>query len=590
MSEEKKLMYNVKAETMEEFRELALQAKASGATHVYVSDLPRSWWMWARDFKDPYPNWCMGHAQIFKLVCPPELEDYLPVDFIHECFALVKERCDILKEIGLKPAMHSNEPFWLPEQVYRDHPSWRGARCDHPRRATKPYYSPCVDNPEVLGMYRRAVCELVKATGIDYISFMSNDSGGGLCWSNGTYVGPNGPECCRTRSMSDRVCGFVNAITDGAAEAGVQITVSFNANIGFKEEEIGANVAWHSARDHQIINGRDNKGRRPVAMLNRHGDWIHGIPDIFQLAQSLGGALDENKRYISLYLGKDDFNEDWEYLKVAAGKEAHSWLDYLENVHSVAAHLVGDALADQLTDAFYYIYEGEQHFSHDGLGLIMYGCYHQRWINRPFVLFPEELAEEDRSYYRRFQFQALDEAHANDLMDMQNIECARGFSAAFLLSETSKKAIASFNKAIGKLDEIIGATADESVKAKCEMLIRRLKVYQSLMKTCANAAAFQDLKDRTDFDYVPPLECRWPTRNDPRIEQFQNITRAEIDNAYELADLIEGYEKQLFNVTDEEHEDIFTFGPHLAAQIRRKAEIMLDRQLDANRVYERHNI
>ena len=53
MSEEKKLMYNVKAETMEEFRELALQAKASGATHVYVSDLPRSWWMWARDFRDP---------------------------------------------------------------------------------------------------------------------------------------------------------------------------------------------------------------------------------------------------------------------------------------------------------------------------------------------------------------------------------------------------------------------------------------------------------------------------------------------------------------------------------------------------------
>jgi hypothetical protein len=31
-------------------------------------------------------------------------------------------------------------------------------------------------------------------------------------------------------------------------------------------------------------------------------------------------------------------------------------------------------------------------------------------------------------------------------------------------------------------------------------------------------------------------------------------------------------------------------GPHLVSQIRKKAQSMLDHQLDANRVYVRHNI
>lgn len=239
-------------------------------------------------------------------------------------------------------------------------------------------------------------------------------------------------------------------------------------------------------------------------------------------------------------------------------------------------------------DAMYHIHEGFLHFSHDGLGLFRYGIVHQRWINRPFVLFQDELPEEDRSYYRRFQFQALDEKHAMDLLDMQNIECARGFSASFLLSETVKKATQSIQKSITCLEALLEKNAEMAMKAS--VLIRRLKVYISLMKTCANAAAFQTLVDTLDFVTPVPQSCEWPTRNDMRIEQFQNITRAEIDNAYELATLIEGYESELFPTTNEENEDIFTFGPHLADQIRRKAEIMLDHEIDAARVIEVHNI
>jgi hypothetical protein len=125
-----------------------------------------------------------------------------------------------------------------------------------------------------------------------------------------------------------------------------------------------------------------------------------------------------------------------------------------------------------------------------GLGLIMYARGAQRWINRPFVLFPEELTEEERSYYRRFQFQALDEAHANDLLDMQNIECARGFSAAFLLSETRKKRPFRFAKSIALLEQLI----ERKPRLRGSWAAHPpLRVYTCLMKTARTLPLFQDL-------------------------------------------------------------------------------------------------
>lgn len=110
------------------------------------------------------------------------------------------------------------------------------------------------------------------------------------------------------------------------------------------------------------------------------------------------------------------------------------------------------------------------------------------------------------------------------------------------------------------------------------------------MTTCVNASKFQTLVDDIDYEATPALDCRWPTRNDPRIEEYQNITRSEIDNAYRLADLIEGHEKELLQIAAPGQEDIFVLSPDIVSQIRRKAEIMLDHQLDGNRVFERHNI
>lgn len=590
MSQERKIIVRVRAETEEEFKELAGAAKEMGATHVNVDCLPRSRWMLERDLSDPYPNWSMIHTPLFKLVCPSALEKYLPVGFIRTCFETVKERCEFLASLGLKGALFSNEPFWLPEEAYRDHPDWRGARCDHPRRSRHTYYSPCIDNPEILEMYRLAVKELLSQTGIDFISFMTNDSGGGLCWSSGTYVGPNGPEACRNRSMSERVLGFLDALNAGADEAGVPVTINFSAGLGFKAAEAGVDEAWRGAADNCIIGGRNNRGERPIAMLTGEENyWIKKIPDLYGRLQSVGRAMKSDKEIVVFNLGITDFHEEIRYFVKNLQDMPKTSKGYADTVFDTAADIAGSEGAHLLNDALFYIHEGELHFSHSGIGLIAHGIVHQRWINRPFVLFPEELTEEESSYYRPYQFQALDEKHANDLLDMQNIECTRGFSAAFLLSQTVAKASGAFHKAVVCLNGLSAVRPD--LKDKADMLIRRLDVYDCLMKTCVNAALFQDLVDRIDFETRPVLDCRWPTRNDLRIEEFQNITRSEIDNAYRLADLLEGHAPEIFRMTDDPGlEDVFTLGPDLVSQIRRKAEIMLDHELDANRVFERHNI
>lgn len=586
-------VFNIATDNLDDFRAMAEKAKALGATHVMAAQMPRSRWMWEQDLDDPYPNWSMGHAQLFKLVCPPELKEFLPQDHINECFALLKARCDILREVGLKPALFSNEPFWLPEEVYRKHPAWRGARCDHPRRSRKPYYSPCIDNPEVLSMYRYAVKELCEQTGIDFMHIMSNDSGGGLCWSSGTYVGPNGPTSCKDRSMADRVNGFVNALSEGAREAGVDAIIHFNSDIDFKAKEISVSTACPRLQENQIVNKMDKNCEVVVTSISDLGapsQPVRKIPRMVKFVRFARQILSTDTPVTLVDIPRSDFDEACVVLECAKQQGLHDISDCLLVLKKAAEQLVGKESAGTLVDAWYHIDEAYDHLSHTGLDLIMYGCQHQRWINRPFVLFPMELKEEDRSYYRRYQFQALTEEESNDLMNLQGIEGVRGFTAVFMLTETMKKAIRSISTAITEVNALADSSEDPEKQCKFRLFKKRLEVERCFFRNVIHAAQFQELVDRTDFENPPVRMLRWPTRNDSRIEEYQNIMRSEIDNSYELAGLLHEDLEEVLLCTSPEKEDIFVFSTNFTHQMIHKAEIMLDHMNDGSRVYETHNI
>ena len=286
MDSKQKVIFTCPTNSTEEFRRLAMQAAELGATHVSISDLPKSRWQWDLDLNDPYPNWGMLVTSIFKVVVPEELKSFLPADYAKKNLQIVKERCAILKELGLKAAFFGKEPSWLPETVYQAHPDWRGPRCEHPRRARHTYYAPCIDQPEVLAMYRKAVAELCRQAPIEVFSLLTNDSGGGICWSVSLYPGQNGPSLCEKRSYADRVVGFMSTIQDGAKDAGLTAEVSMNYGAGMiSAAEVSSVIT--SLRPGQAINFKTRDESVPTRIIgyNFYDNGVGpvlGIPHIFR--------------------------------------------------------------------------------------------------------------------------------------------------------------------------------------------------------------------------------------------------------------------------------------------------------------------
>jgi hypothetical protein len=90
---------------------------------------------------------------------------------------------------------------------------------------------PSIDEPEVLDHYRKAVREVsTQSPEIDQASFMSNDSGAGIAWTPNTYPGTNGPLQWRTRGPGARIAGWLAAVQQGAAEAGVEMRVRLHSS------------------------------------------------------------------------------------------------------------------------------------------------------------------------------------------------------------------------------------------------------------------------------------------------------------------------------------------------------------------------
>ena len=123
------------AKPLDTFAQEAKMAAEAGAKYLYISEIPKSHEEWTSKGGDPYPNWGMLQTSLFKLVVPKALKKYMNTEYAESNLALLKERNAVLKKHGMKAALMLIDPFYLPEKAYEDHPSWRGPRCDHPRRS-----------------------------------------------------------------------------------------------------------------------------------------------------------------------------------------------------------------------------------------------------------------------------------------------------------------------------------------------------------------------------------------------------------------------------------------------------------------------
>ena len=587
---ERKILFSAPTASIEEFRAFAKEAKALGATHVYISDLPKSTWLWDLDRNDPYPNWGMLMSTIFKVVVPPGLEGFLPADYARRNMEIIRQRGAVLRELGLKAAFSGKEPAYLPEIVFAAHPDWRGPRCEHPRRSRHAYYSLCIDRPEVLAMYRRAVAEICRAAPVELFTFLTNDSGSGICWSVSLYPGQNGPAWCRERPYADRVVGFLSAVQEGARDAGLEAEASFNYGSGYiSQAEVASVIPYLLAG--QAINGKTKDGATPLLTIGNsfYDSWTNpviGIPQVLRFAGQLEAAAGDERANLNFVFCEPRSPELFALLQEFRRKPWRGLMGRVEAVHAVAVQTTGEGHAEALMGVWENIDRAVGAVrSTGGDPFLLVGTINQRWLTRPLVPFPMELKPEEKDYYRKFQFQANSEEDAADLMNLQGFELINGFSGSLLASNLLNQAIGSLESAVKSLAALREKPAG---KADADTLSLRLRVLRCIYRNARNTIQYQDILDRTDFEHPPKEENIYPMDGDQKLREIQNVTRDEIDNTNELADLLESATVPLVEVAPSAaQEDIFLIGPNIVEQLRKKTQIMLRHELDVYRLYRR---
>lgn len=585
---------NYEPQSLEEFeREAALAAQA-GATHMYIMDVPKRFQEWADHPGDPYPNWGMLQTSLFKLVVPEALKPYLDAEYAQKNLELVRRRSEIVKRYGLQAAVVVIDPFYLPEQAYLDHPSWRGPRCDHPRRSREMYFSPCIDNEEVRALYYEAMQRLCAEVDIGFFQIITNDSGAGVCWSTGLYNGPNGPEACRKVSMAERIVGFLQVLYDAARSQGRETLIDITSDIfGYKAPEASMDAAYTSLKPGQLVTGRNLYGKKPVyhmlSNLIEHVRPIQTLPMTVDFIRKLREADQSDSEYIKAIIHCSEFNEYIRILDVYRAKKPQDTAQLMDVLREVAVQIVGEGQASRLVDAWCALDDAARimadlHFDN----FIWMPLFAERVINRPLVPNPAALTEAETAYYRPFLFQATTEQQARDIMNIQGMDFVKGFTATRILKLSVLKMTPELERAIALFESI--ETDDGTVRAKLALTARRVRAVLCMARTLGNAACYQNVLDHTLPEEQPAYNPEWPIEGDARITELNELARKEIDNTCELIRVLDGDPGAFFPiVSDAAHEDIFLLSARLPQQLEQKVRTMLAHMRDADQIYESKN-
>jgi hypothetical protein len=577
------------------FRAFAEQAAELGATHLGISMLPRSWWQ-MQDARDPHPEWASWpiwsflQPTLWKVAVPLALEEWLPRDQAERNMEMIRERCAILRGLGLRAAWSGNDPMWLPEGAYRAHPDWRGAQAELLCIARLPYFSPCVDHPEVLAMFRESMAELCRnAPELDFWSSFTNDSGGGVCWS-GSYPGNNGPSWCRHRSHTERVIGFLSAIQEGAREAGCEVRVNIDV------QGSAPLVDFSQLRPGQSYKGRNAQGRAGASGVGGNG-WfgnhlypVVGIPRVFSFAEEYEQAFAADTEAVGVGFGPQVHEPLTAVYRALREQPTSGPGARMVVLRDLAARRVGEENAEALLAIWETIERAAECGRHvRGYGyasIMLVGAGMMRWLTMPLVPDQSRLSPEEKATYQRWRV-VKDAVEADSYHAILGRRGVTGSAAVWMATNSLNEAISLATSAAAQT-ETLAAQLPEAGQKRLTGLAFRLRALACGYTTCRNFIQYEEALAQMAPD---EQEVVWRdhtgtyTINRGGVE-LRTIARSEVDNVYELARLIDqAPEPVVAMASDPAEEDSFVYGPNLAAELRRKAEIMLDRWEDYNELY-----
>jgi len=168
-----------------------------GVTHVMINDAIASI-PWLMDPENSYLRFTTYGYTPDKYVTSTYNDGLYHPDILEENRKLLLWNAQLAKKYGFRCWVRCVEMTFMPESFFQRYPELRGPRVDNPACSTTPLFALCPEVPAVQDHYHQLTANLLKLVPeIDELHIFSCDSGGGFCYSEHLYSGPNGPCHCR---------------------------------------------------------------------------------------------------------------------------------------------------------------------------------------------------------------------------------------------------------------------------------------------------------------------------------------------------------------------------------------------------------
>jgi hypothetical protein len=587
----------------EGFKKFVALAAEFGATHIHVGEIPFRYDNWVLpDNTDPYAAWCNHSPALLRVCPPPSLHEWVSPEHAQKCRDIIRFQLDVMKPYGLKGISYAVEPMWLPEGVYRVHPSWRGVQCELGRIAARPYFAPNIDEEEVLDLYRSAMREYSTLfPEVDHYRFMSNDSGGGIAWTPNVYPGINGPAARRGRDCGERIAGWLSALKKGAAEAGVDMKLNIHS-AGFPPELTASAAA--KCEPGTFVRERNSHGEvwgGPGAGIGG-GLWsIHypivgagSIPGMISGLQNVYNSPEDPKGLAGINLHEDDVDLARLALESYLEDPGQGSVALASAVRRAAERFCGSAKnAEAVVGAWAAVDRAGQSIGQirqKGFGQVLAFCVvSMRWLTRPLVPQPEKLTADELKYARPFLFSTDPDRDLKSFSYVLGKGVFRGESVSWMARWCLQETYDTLKGAQKTLQAVAtDPETPEAARPRLALQAARIGAYACLAGTAKYCIRYQYAVDTMGQPQYGPNAMDYDDNiiYDQRALALRKLARAEVDNMTDLIAILESTPGLVIeHARLPEEESVFMLDQDLVGALRHKVTVMLNHWQDYERLF-----
>ncbi|OPZ83597.1 MAG: hypothetical protein BWY76_02200 [bacterium ADurb.Bin429] len=232
--------------------------------------------------------------------------------------------------------------------------------------------------------------------------------------------------------------------------------------------------------------------------------------------------------------------------------------------------------------------EGVRHVrSYGYASLLLCGPAMMRWLTMPLVPNLDRLDPAEKALYQRFRV-AKTPVEADSYHAILGTPGVTGAAAAWMARNALAEAMTRAGEAATGAEALIPHAVSNEARAELVALSYSLKAFACVIQSSRNILEYEDtLATRGRYDEEVTWRDYTGTYQISRGgHELRLIARAELDNMYALAKLIEEAPAPIIAIAATAgHESTFAFGPDLPAQLREKARIMLAHWHEYNEDY-----